>query len=157
AGLCAAEPRDQRRDLLRRQLAALAGLRALGDLDLELLGTREVGGCDTEPGTGDLFDRAVMPVAVLVLDVPGGVLAAFTRVACHAEPTEADGQGLVGFGREGTEGHGRTDEPAQDAGRRFDLGQRNWLTDAVQPELVANGRRRAGQRLAVGGDRIGRG
>ena len=38
AGLCVAQPRDQLRDFVCRELAAFAGLRALRDLDLDLFG-----------------------------------------------------------------------------------------------------------------------
>ena len=124
-GLRAAQPGDERRDLPGGQLAALAGLGALGDLDLELLGASEVGGRDTEPGTGHLFDGAVMPVAVLVLHVPRRVLAALAGVAGHAQAAQADGEGLVRLGRQGAEGHGGTHEPPQDVGRRLDLGERD--------------------------------
>jgi len=50
-----AQPRDQRRDLVGGQLAAFAGLRALRDLDLELVRAHEVLGRDPEPARRDLF------------------------------------------------------------------------------------------------------
>ena len=73
-----------------RQLAALAGLRALGHLDLELVRPREVLGGDAEAGRCDLLDRRVVALAVRVPLVPGRVLAAFAgvrRAAEHAIPT----------------------------------------------------------------------
>ena len=52
-------------DLVAGQLAALAGLGALGHLDLELVGVCEVVEGDPEPGPGsDLFDRGAARVAV---------------------------------------------------------------------------------------------
>ncbi len=62
-GLAAPEHRDVGGRLLRRQLAALAGLAALGDLDLELVGAREVLGGDAEAGRRDLLDPGVVALA----------------------------------------------------------------------------------------------
>ena len=49
---------DPRVDLVAGQLAALAGLGALGHLDLEVVGVDEVLAGDAEPAGGDLLDRA---------------------------------------------------------------------------------------------------
>ena len=48
AGLGVPQPRDLGADLVAGQLPALAGLRALGDLDVELVGEHAVLGCDAE-------------------------------------------------------------------------------------------------------------
>ncbi len=53
-------------DLVAGELAALAGLRALRHLDLELVGVDEVVGGDAEAAGGDLLDRRAPPVAVRV-------------------------------------------------------------------------------------------
>ena len=58
--------RDQVVDLVARQLAALAGLRALRDLDLQLVGVDEVARRDAEAARGDLLDRRAAQVAVRV-------------------------------------------------------------------------------------------
>ena len=58
-GLAATQRGDVGGGLATRQLAALAGLRALGDLDLELVRAGEIGGRDAEPGRGDLLDPGV--------------------------------------------------------------------------------------------------
>ena len=63
-GLAAAERGDVGRRLAAGQLAALAGLRALGDLDLELVGAGEVRGGHAEPGRRDLLDPGVVGAAV---------------------------------------------------------------------------------------------
>ena len=65
AGGGAAQPGDVRGDLVAGQLAALARLGALGDLDLELLGAGQVGRGDAEAPGGDLADLRGGPVAVL--------------------------------------------------------------------------------------------
>ena len=60
AGLAATERGDVGGRLAPGQLAALARLRALGDLDLELVGAGEVRGGHPEPGRGDLLDPRVV-------------------------------------------------------------------------------------------------
>ena len=59
-----AHARDVAVDLVPGQLAALAGLRALRHLDLELVGVREVVDRDAEAAGGDLLDRRAPQVAV---------------------------------------------------------------------------------------------
>ena len=59
-----AQAGDLERDLEAGQLAALAGLGTLGDLDLELLGGVEILGGDAEAAGGHLLDRRVGIVAV---------------------------------------------------------------------------------------------
>ena len=51
-------------DLVAGQLAAFAGLGALGHLDLQLLGVDQVVAGDAEAAGGDLLDGAVLGVAV---------------------------------------------------------------------------------------------
>ena len=64
AGRGVAHPGDQLGDLEAGQLAALAGLGALGDLDLDLAALVQVFGGDAEAARGDLLDRRVGVVAV---------------------------------------------------------------------------------------------
>ena len=45
-------------DLVAGQLAAFAGLGALGHLDLQFIGVDEIFGGDAEPRRGDLLDGA---------------------------------------------------------------------------------------------------
>ena len=59
AGLPAPQRGDVGGRLATGQLAALARLRALGDLDLELVGARQVRGGHPEPRRGDLLDPGV--------------------------------------------------------------------------------------------------
>src|SRR6185503_5349064 len=81
--------------LVRRDLAALSGLRALGDLDLELLRGDRVLGRDTEPPGRDLLDPRVPLVAVA-----SGILASLARVRPGAEAVQRDRDRLVRLGRE---------------------------------------------------------
>ncbi len=66
AGRRVAQAGDRLVDLVARQLAALAGLGALGDLDLELVGVDQVGGRHAEPRRRDLLDRRAAQIAVSV-------------------------------------------------------------------------------------------
>ena len=92
AGLGVADGRDLRRDLVRRQLAALAGLGALRHFDLQLVCRHEIGRRDAEARGGDLLDGAVGLAAIA-----RGMLAALAAVAQRAEAVGRDGNGLVRF------------------------------------------------------------
>ena len=61
----AAQLGDVLGDLVAGQLAALAGLGALGHLDLDLVGAREVFGAHAETARGHLFDARAHGVARL--------------------------------------------------------------------------------------------
>src|SRR5690606_25127890 len=111
AGPRIAQPRDKRIDLAARQLAALAGLGALGDLDLQDLGVDQVFGRDPEAARGDLLD-----LAALLGAVAGRVFAALAGVAAAAEAVHGDRQRLVRLGRERAQAHGRRVEAAHDRG-----------------------------------------
>src|SRR4029453_15942406 len=78
--------------LVPRQLAALAGLGALGHLDLEIVAVDEILAGDAEASRGDLVDRAPPPVAVRLPAVPGGILAALPGVRLAAAPVHGAGQ-----------------------------------------------------------------
>src|SRR5205085_10650535 len=80
------QPRDQLRDLVSWELAALAGLGALSHLALELEGVGEVLGRDAEARRGDLLGLVVGRVAVATAAVPDRVLAALpgVRAPTHA-------------------------------------------------------------------------
>ena len=121
AGLAAAERGDVGGRLLAGQLAALARLRALGDLDLELVGAGEVGGGHAEPGRGDLLDPGVVAAAVGGRGVPGRVLAALAGVRRAAGALDADGQRLVGLRAQRADAHRGHDEAADDVAGGLDL------------------------------------
>ena len=93
--------RDPRVDLGRRQLAALAGLGALGELDLDVVGVRQVHARDAEPAGGDLLDRA----AALGVEQAVEVFAALTGVGLGAEAVHGDGERLVRLLRDGAVAH----------------------------------------------------
>jgi hypothetical protein len=84
---------DPRVDLGTGQLATLAGLGALGHLDLDVVALGEVEAGHPEPPGGDLLDRRA-PARV---EQPLLVLAALTGVGLAAEVVHRDREGLVGF------------------------------------------------------------
>ena len=67
------------------ELAALARLRALGDLDFQLLGLREVPRGHSEAGRRNLLDLVVRRNAVAGMQVPIGVLAALAAIASRTQ------------------------------------------------------------------------
>ena len=72
-------------DLVARQLAALAGLGALRDLDLHHVGVDQIFGGDAETTRGDLLDRRTFGVAVPAAAEAVGFLAAFAGVRLAAD------------------------------------------------------------------------
>src|SRR5262249_44375432 len=100
--------------LVAGQLPALARLRALGDLDLQLVGIDQVLGADAEARARHLLDGAAPEVTVGIGDVAPRLLAAFAGVAASAEPVHGDGQRLVGLGADAPEAHGAGHEPPDD-------------------------------------------
>ena len=116
------QPCDLVRHLVRGDLAALARLRALRDLDLQLVGVGRVLGGDAEPRRGDLLDGGVA-----VRAEAGRVLASLAAVRACAEPVERDGDRLVRLGRERAVRHGAAGEAAHDRLGRLDLVERHGL------------------------------
>ena len=85
-------------DLVAGQLAALAGLRALGHLDLQLVGVDEVVRGHAEAARGHLLDRRAARVAVRVGREAARVLPALARVRLAAEAVHRDRERLVRLG-----------------------------------------------------------
>ena len=137
-GLGVPQSRDLGGDLVAGQLAALAGLGALGDLDLELVGVRCVLGRDAEASRCDLLDPGVALVAEA-----RGILAALAAVRAPAEPVERDRDRLVGLGGERPVRHAAAREAAQDRLDRLDLVERHGRACRDELEQVARLERRA--------------
>ncbi len=95
---CVPEPRDQLGDLMAGKLAALAGLGALDDLDLELLGPHQVFRGDAEACRRNLLDPVVQPVAVGERLIAGRILTPLARIRFPSHPVHADRQGRVRLG-----------------------------------------------------------
>ena len=117
---------------MRGYLTPFAGLRALRDLDLQLLGERGVLGRHAEPAGGDLLDRGVALVAEA-----RGVLSALARVRPRAEAVEGDRDGLVSLGGQRAVGHGAAGEAADDRLGRLDLLERHRWAGMHELEEVA--------------------
>ena len=120
------------RDLVARELAALAGLRSLGDLDLELVGKRGILRRDPEAGRCDLLDPRVAlgPEA-------GRVLAPLARVRAGAEPVQRDRERSCASLLERSVRHRAAREPLDDCLDRLDLVERHGLPVGDQLEKIA--------------------
>lgn len=123
---------DPRVDLVAGELAALAGLGALGHLDLDVVGVDQVLAGDAEAAGGDLLDGGAAGGVV----EPLGVLAALTGVGLAAQLVHGDGEGLVRLLGDGAVRHGAGGEALDDLGDRLDLldGDRGAVAlDAEEP------------------------
>ena len=119
------------------ELASFTGLRALGDLDLELVGVSGVLRRDAEAAGRDLLDAAVPLVAEA-----RGILAALTGVRLAAEAVERDGDRLVGLCGERAVRHGPAREAREDRPGGLYLGERNGLACRHELEQVTRLHRR---------------
>ena len=117
--------RDPGVDLVARELAALAGLGALGDLDLEVVRIHEVLARDPEAARGHLLDGAAPQVSVRIGQVPSRVLASLARVRPGAETVHRDRQRLVSLGGDRPVRHGPGREALHDGLDRLDLVERD--------------------------------
>ena len=152
----AAQGGDLIGDLEARDLAALAGLAALGHLDLELAGGAQIARRHPEAARGDLADGARPPVAGRRLPAAEkrrppvfGVglvaflgLAAFARVAAPTDPVHGHRQGLVGLARHRPVAHRRGAEAAGDLRRRLHLVELEGPPGPAPGEQIAQLRER---------------
>ena len=116
AGSCVTEPGDEIVHLVRRELSAFAGFRALGQLYLQIPGAAEVVKRYAESTGGDLFDAAVGVCAETF-----AVESAFSRIGHRTYRVERQRDRLVRFRREGSEGHRSADETFHDRFGWFNL------------------------------------
>ena len=116
-----AHPGDRPVHLVPGKLPALAGLRALRDLDLELLGVDQVLGGHPEAPGGDLLDGGAHRVPVRERPVALGQLAALPGVRPPADPVHRDREGGVRLVRDRPERHRAGREPPDDGGGGLDL------------------------------------
>ena len=100
-----AHARDVLVDLLAGQLSALAGLRALRHLDLQIVGVDEIFGGDAEPSRCDLLDLRAHRVAVRQELVAIRFLAALARVRASADAVHRDRERRVRLARDRAEAH----------------------------------------------------
>ena len=137
AGRGVAQPGDQAVHLDAGKLAALAGLRALGHLDLDLAAVVQVFRRHAEAAGSDLLDRRARVVAVRPRPEAGRILAALAAVGLRADAVHGDGEGLVRLRAQRAERDARGDQPLADVGDRLDLVERHRLLDLLEAEQVA--------------------
>src|SRR6266511_3773509 len=147
---CVRQTRDLGRHLVAGELSALTRLRALCDLDLELLSEGEVLGRDAEASRGDLLDARVR-----LRPEARWILAALARVRPCGEAVERDRDSLMGLCGERAVGHPAAREASDDRRGRLDLVEGNRIVDGPELEQVAERVRSGGflQRLHDGGTR----
>ena len=138
--------RDVFRHFVARQLTAFSGFRALRHLDLDLIGTREIFGGDTEATRRDLLNfrakritffgcygianamRAETRLQCLAFgqrDIALCVFAAFTRIRFAADAVHCNRKCGVRFCRNRAERHRTRGEAFDDFFRGFNLFQRH--------------------------------
>ncbi len=133
-----AQLRDHLVDFVPRQLAALAGLGALGDLDLQDLGVDQVVRGHAEAAGGHLLDLGHALGAVA-----GDGLAALAGIGAPAEAVHRGGQGLVGLRRQCAQAHARGVEARQDVGLGLDVVKLDGLDVVAHLQEVAQHGHRA--------------
>ncbi len=132
------------------QLAAFAGLGALGDLDLQFHALVQVLGGHAEAARGDLLDGRVRVVAVGQGLVARAVLAALARHRLGADAVHGDVERAVGLGAERAQRHAGGDEALADLVDALDFVQRD--RGAIGPpvqELAQLDRAEAAHAFAV--------
>ena len=108
-------------DLPPGQLAPFSGLGALDDLDLQLVGVREVLDRYPEAPGGHLLDGRALGIAIGFRRPARGVLAPFPGVRFATQAIHGDREGLVGLGRDGAIAHGAGGEALYDVLFAFHL------------------------------------
>ena len=132
-------------DLLAGQVTALAGLGALGHLDLDLEGAAQVAARHAKARACHLLDRGVLGVTVSQRGLATRVLAALARVGAPMQAIHGDGHALVCFLADGAVRHGAGVKAADDVERGLDLVERNRRAAAgIKVEQVAQAHGTAG-------------
>ena len=130
---------DPRVDLLAGQVAALAGLGALGHLDLDLYGAPQVAARDAKATGGHLLDGALLGVPVGKRGLARRVLSALAGVGAAVDAVHGDGQALVLLPADGAVAHGAGVEAREDALHGLDLVKRHGLRLGREVHEVAQG------------------
>ena len=126
-------------------MTALAGLGALGHLDLNLEGAAQVAARHAKSRTCHLLDRGVLGVTVSQRGLAARVLAALAGVGTAMQAVHGDGHALVCLFANGTVRHGAGVKAADDVERGLHLVERNRrAAAAVKVEQVAQAHGTAG-------------
>ena len=108
------------------QIAALAGLGALCQLDLDLLCRDKILAGDAEAGGSHLLYLGIALAVVALFR-----LTALAGVAPAAEAVQRDGDGLVGLAAQCAVAHGSGLEPLDDGAHRLYLVQRDAAVGGI--------------------------
>ena len=132
AGRAVADARNGFIHLASGQLAALTGLRALGNFDLQFVGVREVPDGHPKPARGNLLDRRALGITVGQWIKPLRIFAAFAGITLAAQTVHRNREALVCLGRDGAEAHRTGAETLHDlAGRLHFLNRDRAAIHAV--------------------------
>ena len=112
-------------DLPAGQVTALAGLGALGHLDLNLEGAAQVAARHAKSRTCYLLDRGVLGVTVSQWGLATRILAALAGIGTAVQAVHGDGHALVCLFADGTVRHGAGVKAADDVERGLHLVERN--------------------------------
>ncbi len=128
---------------MARKLAALAGLGALGHLDLHHVGIDQILGGDAEPARRDLLDGGAHGIAVRQRLVAIGFLAALARIRLAADAIHRNRKRGMGLARNRTKRHGSGGEAPYDVSGGLDLLKRHRraavLSRGLEAEHAADG------------------
>ena len=154
---------DHLADLEARQLAALAGLGALGHLDLELAAVVEVLRRDAEAARRHLLDGRRGVVAVGARPIARRILAAFARIGLRPDAVHGDRQRLVRLRSQRAQRDAGRHQALAQLGDRFDLVEGNRRAVGLEVQQVAQVDGRQAPHLGavapvllvgLGGDRV---
>ena len=131
------QARDHFVDFVAGKLAALAGLRALRHLDLQLVGVDQIVRGNSETRRGNLLYGAAPQIAVRIGLEALFVFSAFAGVGLAADAVHGDGQSFVGFFADRPERHGAGGEALHDFFGGLDFFDRNRLVALLQLHQAA--------------------
>jgi hypothetical protein len=126
-------------NLVAGKLAALAGLRALGHLDLQVVGVDEVFGRHAEASRRHLLDRRAHRVAAREPFVTHRVLAALAGIRLAADAVHGDRERRMRLVRDRPERHRAGGEALDDVGRGLDLLEGHGRGRLLDAEEAAQG------------------
>ena len=132
------QPSDGSGHLVAGELPTLAGLRALGHLDLQLVRVYQVLARHAKARRGYLLHGAAPPVPVRITREARGVFTAFAGIALATEPVHRDCEVLVRLRGDRSHGHRTCHEPVEDRLRRLDFLDRHRLIGVLEVQQSAN-------------------
>src|SRR5438270_5635476 len=116
-----AHARDVLADLVARQLTTFAGLRALRDLDLQVVGIDQVFDRHAKPPRRDLLYLRAHGIAIRQRLVAIGFFATFTSIRTPADAIHGDRERGMRLARNRAEAHRAGGEALHDVRRGLDV------------------------------------